>query len=110
VSLRRDHSQLRGVRPLVDSGTIFELTQALGPAVKALEWGQRRERDILELLNVKKELERELETLSLNCTRCSLDVHWCPASASSADTGRTGSQRRTGNQRSRYESLFGLRR
>jgi len=29
----------------------------------------------LELLNVKKELERELETLVLNCSKCGLDVH-----------------------------------
>ena len=30
----------------------------------------------LELLNVKKELERELETLSLNCSKWGVDVHW----------------------------------
>lgn len=29
----------------------------------------------LELLKVKADLERELETWSLNCTRCGLDVH-----------------------------------
>lgn len=29
-----------------------------------------------ELLNVKADLERELETFSLNCSACSLDVHW----------------------------------
>jgi len=30
----------------------------------------------LELLKVKADLERELETLSLNCSKCGLDVHW----------------------------------
>ena len=30
----------------------------------------------LELLKVKADLERELETWSLNCTKCGLDVHW----------------------------------
>ena len=30
----------------------------------------------LELLNVKADLERELETLVLQCRRCGLDVHW----------------------------------
>jgi len=30
----------------------------------------------LELLNVKAGLERELEDLSLNCSKCGLDVHW----------------------------------
>ena len=30
----------------------------------------------LGLLNVKKKLERELETLVLNCSKCGLDVHW----------------------------------
>jgi hypothetical protein len=29
-----------------------------------------------ELLNVKAELERELEDFSLNCTKCGLDVHF----------------------------------
>ena len=30
----------------------------------------------LELLNVKADLERELEDFVLNCSRCGLDVHW----------------------------------
>jgi len=30
----------------------------------------------LELLNVKAELERELEDFVLNCRKCGLDVHW----------------------------------
>jgi hypothetical protein len=30
----------------------------------------------LELLNVKADLERELETWVPNCTKCGLDVHW----------------------------------
>jgi hypothetical protein len=30
----------------------------------------------LELLKVKADVERELETWSLNCTKCGLDVHW----------------------------------
>jgi hypothetical protein len=30
----------------------------------------------LELLNVKADLERELEDFSLNCSKCGLDVHW----------------------------------
>ncbi len=30
----------------------------------------------LELLKVKADLERELETWSLNWTKCGLDVHW----------------------------------
>jgi hypothetical protein len=30
----------------------------------------------LELLKVKADLERELETWVPNCTRCGLDVHW----------------------------------
>jgi len=29
----------------------------------------------LELLHVKADLERELETFSLNCSACGLDVH-----------------------------------
>jgi hypothetical protein len=30
----------------------------------------------VELLNVKADLERELEDFSLDCTKCGLDVHW----------------------------------
>ena len=30
----------------------------------------------LELLNVKGDLERELEDFPLNGTKCGLDVHW----------------------------------
>jgi len=30
----------------------------------------------LELLNVKADLQRKLETWSLNCTKCALDAHW----------------------------------
>jgi hypothetical protein len=30
----------------------------------------------LELLGVKADLERELESWSPNCTKCGLDVHW----------------------------------
>jgi hypothetical protein len=30
----------------------------------------------LELLNVKAEIERELEDFVLNCSKCGLDVHW----------------------------------
>jgi hypothetical protein len=30
----------------------------------------------VELLNVKADLERELETWVPNCTKCGLDVHW----------------------------------
>jgi hypothetical protein len=30
----------------------------------------------MELLNVKADLERELEDFSLNCSACGLDVHW----------------------------------
>jgi hypothetical protein len=30
----------------------------------------------LEQLQVKADLERELEDFSLNCTKCGLDVHW----------------------------------
>ena len=30
----------------------------------------------LELLNVKADLERELQDFSLNCVKCGLDVHW----------------------------------
>ena len=30
----------------------------------------------LELLKVKADLERELETWVPNCTKCGLDVHW----------------------------------
>ncbi len=30
----------------------------------------------LELLNTKASLERELETLSLNCSSCGRNVHW----------------------------------
>ena len=30
----------------------------------------------LELLNVKADLEHELEDFVLNCTKCGLDVHW----------------------------------
>jgi hypothetical protein len=30
----------------------------------------------LELLNVKADLRRKLETWWLNCTKCALDVHW----------------------------------
>jgi len=30
----------------------------------------------LDLLKVKADLERELETWVPNCTRCGLDVHW----------------------------------
>ena len=30
----------------------------------------------LELLNVKADLELELEDFTLNCSKCGLDVHW----------------------------------
>jgi hypothetical protein len=30
----------------------------------------------LELLQVKADLERELEDFSLNCSKCGLDVYW----------------------------------
>jgi hypothetical protein len=30
----------------------------------------------LELLKVKGDIERELGTFVLNCSRCGLDVHW----------------------------------
>jgi hypothetical protein len=44
----------------------------------------------LELLKVKADLERELEDLSLNCTKCGLDVHWVQGSGSPPDIGHTG--------------------
>ena len=34
-----------------------------------------------ELLKVKADLERELGTFSLNCSKCGLDVHWVSGSA-----------------------------
>jgi hypothetical protein len=39
------------------------------------------------LLKVKVVLERELETWSLKCTKCGLDVHWVGVSASRPDAG-----------------------
>ncbi|HEY9499003.1 MAG TPA: hypothetical protein VIQ78_08275 [Terrimesophilobacter sp.] len=54
----------------------------------------------LELLKVKADLERELEDLSLNCTKCGLDVHWVQGSGSPPDIGHTGSRRRTASRRS----------
>jgi hypothetical protein len=47
VSQRRDPRELRGVTPLVDSGTIFELSHALYGWSSA-GMGARRERDIPE--------------------------------------------------------------
>jgi len=49
----------------------------------------------LELLKVKADLERELETWVPNCTKCGLDVHWVSASASYRPLGapRTGAAR-----------------
>jgi len=54
----------------------------------------------LELLNVKKELERELETLVLNCSKCGLDVHWVSGLGITLDTGHTGSPRHIISHRS----------
>lgn len=45
----------------------------------------------LELLKVKADLESEPGTLSLDCTKCGLDVHWVSGLGVSRDTGRTGS-------------------
>jgi hypothetical protein len=49
----------------------------------------------LELLKVKADLERELETWVPNCTRCGLDVHWVSGLGSLPVIGRTESRRRT---------------
>jgi hypothetical protein len=42
----------------------------------------------LELLNVKADLERELEDFVLNCSACGLDVHW--VSGMGVQPGRWG--------------------
>ena len=47
----------------------------------------------LELLKVKADLERELESFSLNCSKCGLDVHWVSGLANTPVIGRTRSQR-----------------
>jgi hypothetical protein len=53
----------------------------------------------LELLKVNADLECELETWSLNCTKCGLDVLWSAVSASLRGTGAIGSARRTASPR-----------
>jgi hypothetical protein len=45
-----------------------ELEESLSE--KLATWRRRK------ILKVKADLERELETWSLNCTKCGLDVHW----------------------------------
>jgi len=45
----------------------------------------------LELLNVKADLERELGTLSLNCSKCG-DVHSVSGLGVSPGTRRTGAR------------------
>jgi hypothetical protein len=53
----------------------------------------------LELLRVKADLERELETWSLNCcTKCGLDVHWVGGLGVSPGHWAHGSRRRTANR------------
>jgi hypothetical protein len=54
----------------------------------------------LELLKVKPDLERELETWSLNCTNCSLDVHWVSGLGVSPGHWAHRSPRRTASRRS----------
>jgi hypothetical protein len=49
----------------------------------------------LEVLKVKADLERKLETWSLNCTKCGLDVHWVSGLGAMPVTGLTGGPRRT---------------
>jgi hypothetical protein len=51
----------------------------------------------LELLNVKADLERELEDFSLNCKKSASTCIGSAVSESRRVTGRTGSQRRTGS-------------
>jgi hypothetical protein len=52
----------------------------------------------LELLKVKADLERELETWVPNCTKCGLDVHWVsglgvtPGHWAHREPGRTASR------------------
>jgi hypothetical protein len=56
----------------------------------------------LELLQVKADLERELQTWSLNGSNRGLDVHWVGGlGVSHLATGRTGSQCRTASLRSK---------
>jgi hypothetical protein len=77
-----------------DSGegpsTLLPLYAVAEQAAKADHWSTRRSRPgtigrllvthakmrWLELLNLKADLERELGNLSLNCSKCGLDVHW----------------------------------
>jgi hypothetical protein len=54
----------------------------------------------LELLKVKADLERELETWSLNCTKCGLDVHWVFGLGVSPGHWAHRSPRRTASRRS----------
>ena len=58
----------------------------------------------LELLQVKANLERELEDFVLDCTKCGLDVHWVSGLGVSPVIGRTGSRRRTASLQSRKGS------
>jgi hypothetical protein len=51
----------------------------------------------LELLKVKADLERELETFSLNCSACGLDVHWVGGLGASPGHWAHGSPPRMAN-------------
>jgi hypothetical protein len=64
-----------------------------------------RGRARLELLKVKADLERELETWVPNCTKCGLDVHWVSGLGITRDTGRTGNPRRTASRRHETQKL-----
>jgi len=59
----------------------------------------------LELLNVKADLERELEDFVLNCSKCGLDVHWVSGLGVHPVTGRTESPRRTASLRLKPRGL-----
>lgn len=51
----------------------------------------------LELLKVKADLERELETWVPNCTKCGLDVHWVSGLGATPVIGRTESRHHMAN-------------
>jgi hypothetical protein len=54
----------------------------------------------LELLQVKADLERELEDFVLNCSRCGLHVHWVGGLGVSPGHWAHRSPRRTASRRS----------
>jgi hypothetical protein len=77
ATVSRPEPRPRDDHPVVDTATM-ELIRCHGPSVRSRAkwvWGSPKMLRV-ELLNVKADLERELEDFVLNRSRCGPDVHW----------------------------------